>query len=143
MKTKEQIKQVLEKWKFPMLQEKENSVVFRYQMNYVQANITSDDDPRAITLTLCGIFNADDHEKMFNGMRTCNELNCNLFQVKLYIDPDGDLIIANEFTYITADDLEDLFSLALKSVVLAKKRFLQRYGELEEEAKLLSELEEE
>lgn len=32
---------------------------------------------------------------------------------------------------------------ALQSVVLAKKRFLQRYRELEEEAKLLSELEEE
>lgn len=143
MTTKEQIKQVLEKWKFPVLQENENSLVFRYQMSYVQANITGGDDTNAIALTLSGIFSADNEEEMMLGLRTCNDLNCNLLQVKLYIDTDSDLIIAAEFFLKTPEDMEYLLTVALQSVIVAKKRFLQRYRELEDEAKLLSELEQE
>lgn len=143
MTTKEQIKQVLEKWGFPVLQENDNSLVFRYQMSYVQANITGGDDANAIALTLSGIFSADNEEEMMLGLRTCNDLNCNLIQVKLYIDSDSDLIIAAEFFHKTLEDMEYLLTMALQSVIVAKKRFLQRYREIEEEAKLISELEQE
>lgn len=143
MTTKEQIKQVLEKWGFPILQENDNSLVFRYQMSYVQANITGGDDTNAIALTLSGIFSADNEEEMILGLRTCNDLNCNLLQEKLYIDSDSDLIIAAEFFLKTTQDVEYLLTMALQSVIVAKKRFLQRYRELEDEAKLLSELEQE
>lgn len=143
MTTKEQIKQVLEKWGFPILQENDNSLVFRYQMSYVQANITGGDDTNAIALTLSGIFSADNEEEMMLGLRTCNDLNYNLLQVKLYIDSDSDLIIAAEFFIKTPQDVEYLLTVALQSVIIAKKRFLQRYREIEEEAKLISELEQE
>lgn len=143
MTTKEQIKQVLEKWGFPILQENDNSLVFRYQMSYVQANIIGGDDTNAIALTLSGIFSADNEEEMMLGLRTCNDLNCNLLQVKLYIDSDSDLIIAAEFFLKTPEDVEYLLTVALQSVIVAKKRFLQRYREIEEEAKLISELEQE
>ena len=143
MTTKEQIKQVLKKWGFPILQENDNSLVFRYQMSYVQANITGGDDTNAIALTLSGIFSADNEEEMILGLRTCNDINCNLLQVKLYIDSDSDLIIAAEFFIKTPQDVEYLLTVALQSVIVAKKRFLQRYREIEEEAKLLSELEQE
>lgn len=143
MTTKEQIKQVLEKWGFPILQENDNSLVFRYQMSYVQANVTGGDDTNAIALTLSGIFSADNEEEMMLGLRTCNDLNCNLLQVKLYIDSDSDLIIAAEFFLKTPEDVEYLLTVALQSVIVAKKRFLQRYREIEEEAKLISELEQE
>lgn len=143
MTTKEQIKQVLAKWGFPILQENDNSLVFRYQMSYVQANITGGDDTNAIALTLSGIFSADNEEEMILGLRTCNDLNCNLLQVKLYIDSDSDLIIAAEFFIKTPQDVEYLLTVALQSVIVAKKRFLQRYREIEDEAKLISELEQE
>lgn len=143
MTTKEQIKQVLEKWGFPILQENDNSLVFRYQMSYVQANITGGDNANAIALTLSGIFSADNEEEMMLGLRTCNDLNCNLLQVKLYIDSDSDLIIAAEFFLKTPEDVEYLLTVALQSVIVAKKRFLQRYREIEDEAKLISELEQE
>lgn len=143
MTTKEQIKLVLEKWGFPILQENDNSLVFRYQMSYVQANITGGDDTNAIALTLSGIFSADNEEEMMLGLRTCNDLNCNLLQVKLYIDSDSDLIIAAEFFLKTPEDVEYLLTVALQSVIVAKKRFLQRYREIEDEAKLISELEQE
>lgn len=143
MTTKEEIKQVLEKWGFPILQDNEISLVFRYQMSYVQANITGNDENNAIALTLSGIFSADDEKEMFLGLRTCNDLNCNLLQVKLYIDSDSDLIISAEFFHKAPDDMEYLLTMALQSVIVAKKRFLQKYRELEEEAKLISELEQE
>lgn len=143
MTTKEIIKNVLEKWKFPILQETENTLVFRYQMNYIQANITSGEDANAVALTLTGLFTADDEKEMSLGLRTCNDLNLNLLQVKFYIDADTDLVIASEFFYKTEGDMEYLLSMSLQSMVVAKKRFLQKYTELEEEAKLISDLEQE
>lgn len=143
MTTKELIKQVLEKWGFPVLQENDNCLVFRYQMSYIQANITGGEDANAVALTLTGVFSADDETEMFLGLRTCNDLNYNLLQVKLYIDSDSDLIIASEFFYHTPDDMEYLLNMSLQSVIVAKRRFTQKYRELEEEAKLISELEQE
>lgn len=143
MTTKELIKQVLEKWGFPILQENDTCLVFRYQMSYIQANITGGEDANAVALTLTGVFSADDEKEMFLGLRTCNDLNYNLLQVKLYIDSDSDLIIASEFFYQTPDDMEYLLNMSLQSVIVAKRRFTQKYRELEEEAKLISELEQE
>lgn len=143
MTTKEIIRNVLEKWKFPILRESDNSLVFRYQMNYIQANISSGEDSNAVALTLTGLFTADDEKEMSLGLRTCNDLNLNRLQVKLYIDADTDLVIASEFFYKTEEDMEYLLSMSLQSMVVAKKRFLQKYTELEEEAKLISELEQE
>ena len=143
MTTKELIKQVLEKWRFPVLQENDNCLVFRYQMSYIQANITCSEDSNSVALTLTGIFSADDEKEMLLGLRTCNDLNYNLLQVKLYIDSDADLIIASKFFYKTEDDMEYLLTMALQSVIVAKRRFAQKYNELEEEAKLISELEQE
>lgn len=143
MTTKELIKQVLEKWGFPILQENDTCLVFRYQMSYIQANITGGEDANAVALTLTGVFSADDEKEMFLGLRTCNDLNYNLLQVKLYIDSDSDLIIASEFFYQTPEDMEYLLNMSLQSIIVAKRRFTQKYRELEEEAKLISELEQE
>lgn len=141
METKELVKSVLEKWNFPVLQEGDSSVVFRYQMNYIQANFIGDDNGMALVLS--GLFAADDDKKMSLALRVCNDLNCNLLQVKLYVDAESDLTIAAEYFYQTEDDMEYLMTMALQALVVAKKRFLQKYKELEAEDKLISELEEE
>ncbi len=143
MTTKELIRQVLKKWEFPVIHENDNSLVFRYQMSYIQANVSWGEDTNAVALVLTGIFSAADEKEMLLGLRTCNDINCNLLQVKLYIDTDADLIIASEFFYKTEDDMEYLLTMSLQSVIVAKKRFMQKYRELEEEAKLISELEQE
>lgn len=140
MTSKELIKQVLGKWRFPVLREEEKSLVFRYQMSYIQANSSGGENTQAITLTLSGIFHADDDREMLLGLKTCNDLNLNLLQVKLYIDSDGDLIIASEFFYKTEEDMEYLLDMSLQSMIVGKRRFVQKYAELEEEAKLMSEL---
>lgn len=143
MKTKEAIKEILEKWGFPLLQETENSIIFRYQMNYIQTNITGNDENAGIAVTLAGIFSAENEKETVTGLRTCNDLNYNLMQVKLYIDSDSDLIIASEYYPQPGVDMELQLTMALNMVVSAKKKFLQRYRQIEEEMNLISELENE
>ncbi len=142
MKTtgKELIKKVLEKWKFPVVMESETGILFRYQMNYVQAAHAGDENSDAITLMLEGIFTADNDEEMAAALKTCNELTCNLLHVKLYINSENKLVIGSEFFYKTEEDMEYLLTMGLQTLIIGKKRFLERYAQIEEEMKLMSEL---
>lgn len=141
MKTKDAIKQVLEKWGFPVVQETETSVVYRYQMSFIQTNVSSEsDEGAAVTVTYTGLFKADDDKEMIIGLRTCNDLNYNMMQVKLYIDSDSDLTIAGEFFIPDEEQLEYQLSMALKAVMGAKRKFTARYRQFKEEADLLEEL---
>lgn len=140
-KGKELIKQVLDKWSFPVIVESETGVLFRYQMNYVQASHSGDDNSDAITMTLEGIFTADNDEEIAAALKTCNELTCNLLHVKLYLNSENKLVIGSEFFYKTEEDMEYLLNMGLQTLIMGKKRFLERYPEIEEEMKLLAELE--
>ncbi len=143
MKTtgKELIKRVLEKWRFPVVVEGESGVLFRYQMSYVQVSHSQNENADAIIINLEGIFTADNEAEVLAALKTCNELTCNLLQVKLYLNSENKLVIASEFFYKNEEDLEDLLNIGLQSVILGKKRFLERYPEIEEEMKLISEIE--
>ena len=142
MTSKEIVKQTLEKWKFPVLQEGENAIVIRYQMNYVQIG-SLQDDSHAIAVTLTGIFTADDEREVRLALKACNELNYRMMQVKLYLDEDNDLVLASEFFYKEDEDVEYLLNFALQAVVTAKKRFIQQYEAVVDEDKLIQELNEE
>ena len=142
MTSKEIVKQTLEKWKFPVLQEGENAIVIRYQMNYVQIG-SLQDDSHAIAVTLTGIFTADDEREARLALKACNELNYRMMQVKLYLDEDNDLVIASEFFYKNDEDVEFLLNYALQAVVTAKKRFIQQYEAVVDEDKLIQELSDE
>ena len=142
MTSKEIVKQTLEKWRFPILQEAENAIVIRYQMNYVQIG-SLQDDTHAIAVTLTGIFTADDEREARLALKACNELNYRMMQVKLYLDEDNDLVIASEFFYKNDEDVEFLLNYALQAVVTAKKRFIQQYEAVVDEDKLIQELNEE
>ena len=143
MKSKETIKETLEKWGFPVLQETDNSLIYRFQMNFIQTNITEGEDGAGVAVTLSGIFKAEDEKEMDIALRACNFLNCNLMQVKLYIDADSDLIIAAEFFHEDGEDIGYQLTMALKTTVSAKKKFLQKYREIADEVNLMSELEKE
>lgn len=141
MTSKELVKQTLKKWHFPILQEAENGVTIRYQMSYVSIGSLSN-DTTCITVNMSGLFKAEDEKEMRLALKTCNELNFRMMQVKLYIDNDDDLVIGAEFFYQTEEDVEYLLSMALQSVVAAKKKFVQQYEAVVEEDKLLQELNE-
>jgi hypothetical protein len=139
MTSKEVVILTLEKWRFPILQEAENAIVIRYQMNYVQIG-SLQDDTHAIAVTLTGVFSADDEREARLALKTCNELNYRMMQVKLYLDEDNDLVIASEFFYKDDEDVEFLLNYALQAVVTAKKRFIQQYKAVVDEDKLIEEL---
>lgn len=142
MTSKESVKQTLDQWKFPVLQEAENAIVIRYQMNYVQIG-SLQDDSHAIAVTLTGIFTADDEREARLALKACNELNYRMMQVKLYLDEDNDLVLASEFFYKEDEDVEYLLNFALQAVVTAKKRFIQQYEAVVDEDKLIQELNDE
>lgn len=139
MTSKEIVKEILEKWRFPVLQDSENAMVIRYQMNYVQIG-SLQEDSHAIAVTLTGLFTADDEREQRLSLKACNELNFRMMQVKLYLDEDNDLVIASEFFYKNDEDVEYLLNFALQAVVTAKKRFIQQYEAVVDEDKLLQEL---
>ena len=137
MKTKEIIKQVVEKWGLPISNETENGFIFRYQLNFVCVT-GSDGDDKAVTLGISGFFVAENANEMFLALKTCNELNCNLLHTKLYIDEDADLIISSEFFFRTESDMEHLLKMSLKSLITAKLCFNKKYDEFESEAQRFS-----
>lgn len=139
MTSKEIVKRTLEKWRFPILQEAENAVVIRYQLNYVQIG-SLQEDTHAITVTLTGVFSADDEREARLALKACNELNYRMMQVKLYLDEDNDLVIASEFFFKDDEDVEFLLNYALQAVVTAKKQFIQQYESVVDEDKLIEEL---
>ena len=141
MTSKELVKQALEKWRFPVLDEGENTIVIRYQMNYVHI-ASLNEESNSIAVLLTNIFSAENEREERLGLKTCNELNCRMMQVKFYIDSDNDLIISSEFFYNPEEDVEAQLSMALHAVVSGKKRFVSQYKETEAEDKLLKELNE-
>lgn len=141
MTSKELVKQALEKWRFPVLDEGENTIVIRYQMNYVHI-ASLNEESNSIAVLLTNIFSVENEREERLGLKTCNELNFRMMQVKFYIDSDNDLIISSEFFYNTEQDVEAQLSMALHAVVSGKKRFVAQYKETEAEDRLLQELNE-
>lgn len=142
MTTKEKLKEIVTgTWGFPLIEETERSLVFKFQMNIVQVSGQDNDIP-SVTATLSGIFSADNDREMEMGLKACNHVNYNLLQVKAYIDSDNDLILSAEYFCKTDSDLEDLLHLALRSIVTGKRRFIDKYKEIEAEYELMSELNE-
>lgn len=139
MTSKELVKQTLEKWRFPVLKEEENALLFRYQMKYIQIG-SLQEDSHGISVTLANVFRCDDEREMRLALKTCNELNYRMMQVKLYIDEDNDLIIASEFFYNNDDDVEYYLNISLEVIVAAKKRFLKQYQEFEDEDEMMHQL---
>lgn len=140
MTTKDSIKAVLNKWGFPILREEECCVVFRFQMCYVQANIPSEGDSLSVGLTLAGFFHASTQKEREMAVRVCNDLNFRLFHAKAFVDTDDDAIITSEYFYLTSEDMEYLMHSALHAIVDARKNFIEKYREVQEEARFLSEI---
>ena len=143
MKTtgKELIKQVLRKWRFPVIRENETGVLFRYQMCYIEAKGYGDEKSDAISLILKGSFSAGNEIEEAAALKTCNRLSRDILHIKLYLDKENKLEIASEFFYRYGDDIEYLMDMGLKTLILGKKRFLEEYKAIEVGTSFLTNLE--
>lgn len=141
MKTKELVKQVLEKWGFAIVKETDTKLVFHYQMNAITMSVINFGENDAVALSLAEIFSADDYDEYCRAIRVCNDLNTHMILAKLFVDPESDLIVTSEFFYKTEDDMEYLLTKGLQAVIAGKIHFIKKYEELEDEDKLISETE--
>ncbi|MGM9817308.1 MAG: hypothetical protein ACI304_09690 [Lepagella sp.] len=138
---KELFKQLLGKWRFPIIEESEGRMMFRYQMSYVVINVNEGGVNNAVSVRLPNFFTADDDKVMSLALRTCNDLNYNLYQVKCYVEPSAYLTLSTEFFCSDDQNIEEVLKMTLQNIIIAKQFFIRRYHELEEEAQLLSEIE--
>lgn len=139
MTSKELVKRVINGWGFPIIEETDHVIVTRYQMNYVQIG-SLQEDTNGIAVMLCSVFKADNEREMILALKTCNELNFRMMQVKFYIDHDNDLVISSEFFYNNEDEVEDQLNTAMNAVISGKKRYISQYKDTEADDKILREL---
>ena len=123
MKTtgKELIKQVLKKWRFPVIRENEAGVLFRYQMSYIEAKGYGDEESDAISLILKGSFSAENEIEEAVALKTCNKLSREILHIKLYLDKENKLEVASEFLCRPEDDMEYFLNMGLEALILGKK----------------------
>lgn len=141
MNAKELIKREIEKLGLNVEHESDDNVLFRYQISWVQAGNACNADVSAATMLLQGQITARDEKEMRICTQACNELNKSLLHVKLYLDSDLEVMIASEFFYKDENDFGEIMEKCLDMLIVAKRRFLLKYKELQEEDNLLSELE--
>lgn len=135
MTTKEHVKQVLQKWGMPIVEETDNGVVIRYQMNYIQLYSTDTGECNSLAVSLASSVSTDSYEDLLLALRVCNELNNSIFLIKLYLDEDADLVVSSEFYFDSTDQLDMMLKKLLPSSVMAKKMFTQRNKEYRQASK--------
>lgn len=139
MTSKEIMKQVLEKWQFPILEETETAILFRYKLHYVQVG-SLDEEVHSVAVTLSRFFHADDEREERIALSVCNDLNYRMMAIKMYVTESKDLVVSSEFYYKDEYDAEYLLDMSLQSVMYGKKTFIKHYLAAEEEEKLFEEL---
>lgn len=139
MATKELLKQALDNCHLPIVQETEQGMVIRYQLDYVLVD-SPQDNFNAVAVTLAGTFSSENDREARIALKACNEVNHRMMQVKLYLDTHNDLVISSEFFYMDEQDIEFLLKYALRSLTAGKKKFISQYQALDDEDKLIEEL---
>lgn len=121
MESKQLIKQILEKWKFPILEEKDNVILFRYQMDYIVLAIYDIEDSKVISVSTV-VDSFDEHEeRTLSCLKICNKLNGELLLAKLQIEDDVSII--SDFCYKTENDVEFLLKKSLDSLIDASIQY--------------------
>ncbi|MCX4264617.1 MAG: hypothetical protein OSJ37_07905 [Muribaculaceae bacterium] len=139
MKNKEFVLETLRKWKFPVMAEEDNWLVFRYQLNVIRIWFQCGENG-GVAVSLGGLFTADNEKEVAMAYKVCNALSAKIMQVKLYLDDDFELVIASEFYFRTREELEYFLDISCRGLINAKKQFLAAYGEAEENQMLIDEL---
>lgn len=130
MTTIERIKTILTDWGFPLRNETDTSVVFRFEGYYYKANSMDTDDRPGVAITLCGVFHAESEKEKEIALRAANDVNCEMMQIKAYIDDEDDLLVVSEFFYTEGTDVETLMRHACFGISVGKRRFRERYRSL-------------
>ena len=116
-KTYNLIKEIVESWKYKVVEDDGEHIIIRYQMNIIHI-CPDEEDETFVSLMLTNFDDVTDENYTEVVMR-CHKLNEKLKQVKLYTINDV-IVAASEFFYMEKEDLAFQMKLALTSLVKAK-----------------------
>lgn len=116
-KTYNLVKEIIESWKYKVLEDDGEHIIIRYQMNIIHI-CPNEEDATFVSLLLPNFDDVTDENYSEIVMR-CHKLNEKLKQIKLYTVNDV-IIAASEFFYMEKEDLAFQLKLALNNLIAAK-----------------------
>lgn len=116
-KTYNLIKEIIESWKYKVLEDDGEHIVIRYQMNAIHICTNLDDE--TFVSVLLPNFDEVTEENFSEVVMRCHKLNEKLKQIKFYTINDV-IIAASEFFYMGKEDLEFQIKQALNNLIAGK-----------------------
>jgi hypothetical protein len=116
-KTYNLVKEIIESWKYKVLEDDGEHIIIRYQMNVIHICLNEEDE--TFVSLLLPNFDEVTEENFAEVVMRCHKLNEKLKQIKLYTINDV-IIAASEFFYMEKDDLAFQLKLALNNLIAAK-----------------------
>lgn len=119
-KTYNLVKEIVESWKYKVLEDDGEHIVIRYQMNVIHICPNEEDD--TFLSMLLPNFDEVTEENYPDVVLRCHKLNEKMKQVKYYTINDV-IIAASEFFYMEKDDLAFQMKLSLLNLIAAKVNY--------------------
>ena len=119
-KTYNLVKEIIQSWKYKVLEDDGEHIIIRYQMNVIHI-CPNEEDETFLSILLPNFDDVTDENYSEIVMR-CHRLNEKLKQVKFYTINDV-IIAASEFFYMEKEDLEFQMRVALSNLGAAKVRY--------------------
>lgn len=121
-KTYKLIKEIIESWKYKVLEDDGEHLIIRYQMNVIHI-CPNEDDETFVTMILPN-FDEITEDNYSGIVIRCHKLNEKIKQIKFYTINDA-IIAASEFFYLGKDDLAFQMKLSLSNLIAAKVNYLK------------------
>lgn len=118
---------VVESWGFPVLERDERSVLFRYQLNYIEV-VASQGDDNFLSVNLNNFYEIETDKEKSLLDRVCNDLNYKLMQVKAYHNDKFETTLSFEFFFESPTCIDFMLRKGLEGVVQAKRDFFRCVG---------------
>lgn len=116
-KTYNLVKEIVESWKYKIMEDDGNHIIIRYQMNFIHICPNQGDDTFvSVLLPNFDDVNEDNYSEV---VMRCHNLNEKLKQIKFYTIDDV-IIAASEFFYMEKEDLAFQLKLALSNLIEGK-----------------------
>ena len=116
-KTYNLVKEIIQSWKYKVVEDDGEHIIIRYQMNIIHI-CPNEEDETFVSILLPNFDDVTDENYSEIVMR-CHRLNEKLKQVKFYTINDV-IIAASEFFYMEKEDLAFQMRLALNNLIAAK-----------------------
>ena len=133
MNKRELIMTTLEKMRYNPEIDKDDDIVFRYQMKTI-CLLTGDEEDSYISLLHPQFYEIDDGEETLV-LAICNRMTRDLKLVKVYIDQTFENVTAScEFIYTNEESLEQNIKFSLQLLGIVRSVFRDNLKELSEES---------